>query len=411
MTDDTLLVDNRPEDAEAEAAFGQRIDRHDQVADEQLGAAEHVFVSQEERRGAYAGLDHQIERARGGKDSVVFAGEDEQAGGRMQRAAAHLRPEAATQRQVEVEVAAKERVARAEASLGEEFRQGRLHPGVPGRSVGVKKADEGRLHGEVETAPGLPSPAQIATDAGPHFKDDRSHGAIFGRQLGFPPKDIDSLALSCSMMDIGKSNLPPELLRQAESPTEEQWQILQSHVQEGLNLLEENKVDDEMLRLTIQCHHERYDGSGYPNGLTGNDIPLYARIAGIVDSYDAMISDTPYSQVRSSYSAVQELQAKAGVLYQKELVEQFIQAIGVFPVGVIVEFNTGEVGVVVAQDSTRRLKPKIILLLDSDKKPRSHLVIVDLANQAANDSGTLFWWITKELPNSAYGIDPAKYFL
>ncbi len=236
-------------------------------------------------------------------------------------------------------------------------------------------------------------------------------GAIVGRQLGFPPKDIDSLALSCSMMDIGKSNLPPELLRQAESPTEEQWQILQSHVQEGLNLLEENKVDDEMLRLTIQCHHERYDGSGYPNGLTGNDIPLYARIAGIVDSYDAMISDTPYSQVRSSYSAVQELQAKAGVLYQKELVEQFIQAIGVFPVGVIVEFNTGEVGVVVAQDSTRRLKPKIILLLDSDKKPRSHLVIVDLANQESNDSGTLSWWITKELPNSAYGIDPAKYFL
>ncbi len=236
-------------------------------------------------------------------------------------------------------------------------------------------------------------------------------GAIFGRQLGFPPKDIDSLALSCSMMDIGKTNLPPELLRQAESPTEEQWQKLQSHVQEGLNLLEENKVDDEMLRLTIQSHHERYDGSGYPNGLTGNDIPLYARIAGIVDSYDAMISDTPYSQVRSSYSAVQELQAKAGVLYQKELVEQFIQAIGVFPVGVIVEFNTGEVGVVVAQDSTRRLKPKIILLLDSDKKPRSHLVIVDLANQESNDSGTLSWWITKELPNSAYGIDPAKYFL
>ena len=236
-------------------------------------------------------------------------------------------------------------------------------------------------------------------------------GAIVGRQLGFPPKDIDSLALSCSMMDIGKTNLPPELLRQAESPTEEQWQKLQSHVQEGLNLLEENKVDDEMLRLTIQSHHERYDGSGYPNGLTGNDIPLYARIAGIVDSYDAMISDTPYSQVRSSYSAVQELQAKAGVLYQKELVEQFIQAIGVFPVGVIVEFNTGEVGVVVAQDSTRRLKPKIILLLDSDKKPRSHLVIVDLANQESNDSGTLSWWITKELPNSAYGIDPAKYFL
>ncbi len=236
-------------------------------------------------------------------------------------------------------------------------------------------------------------------------------GAIIGRQLGFPPKDIDSLALSCSLMDIGKTNLPPELLKQAESPTEEQWLKLQGHVQEGLNLLEENKVDDEMLRLTIQSHHERYDGSGYPHGLAGNDIPLYARIAGIVDSYDAMITEKPYAEVRSSYAAVQELQSKAGVLYQKELVEQFIQAIGVFPVGAIVEINTGEVGVVVAQDTNRRLKPKVILLLDSDKKQRSHLVIVDLANQESNDSGTLSWWITKELPNSAYGIDPAKYFL
>ncbi len=212
-------------------------------------------------------------------------------------------------------------------------------------------------------------------------------------------------------MDIGKTNLPPELLQQAESPTEEQWQKLKGHVEEGLKLLEENEVDDENLRRTIQSHHERYDGSGYPNGLEGNDIPLYARIAGIVDSYDAMISDTPYSEVRSSYAAVQELQSKAGVLYQKELVEQFIQAIGVFPVGAIVEMNTGEVGVVVAQDTTRRLKPKIILLLDPEKKPRSHLVIADLAKQEPNDSGTLSWWITKELPNSAYGIDPAKYFL
>jgi HD-GYP domain-containing protein (c-di-GMP phosphodiesterase class II) len=236
-------------------------------------------------------------------------------------------------------------------------------------------------------------------------------GAIFGRQLGFPPKDIDSLALACSLMDIGKVNLPPELLVQAEAPNEEQWKALRGHVEEGVKMLDENGVVHRKVLETIRSHHERFDGSGYPAALAGSDIHLYGRIAGIVDSYDAMISDRPYAQTRSSYAAVQELQAQADVLYQKELVEQFIHAIGVFPVGAIVELNTGEVGVVVSQDSNRRLKPKIILLLEADKKPRSHLVIVDLATQESGASETLSWWITKELPNNAYGIDPAKYFL
>ena len=236
-------------------------------------------------------------------------------------------------------------------------------------------------------------------------------GAILARQLGFPPKDIDSIALACSLLDLGKVKLPPELLVQKEAPSEEQWIVLKSHVEEGLKLLEENGVMNNKVLLAVRSHHERFDGSGYPEGLSENEIPLYARIAAVVDSYDAMISERPYAKTRSSYAAVQEMQQQADVLYQKELVEHFIQAIGVFPVGAIVELNTGEVGVVVAQDVARRLKPKIILLLESDKKPRTHLVVVDLASQDSEENVTLTWWITRELPNNAYGIDPAQYFL
>jgi HD-GYP domain-containing protein (c-di-GMP phosphodiesterase class II) len=236
-------------------------------------------------------------------------------------------------------------------------------------------------------------------------------GAILARQLGFPPKDIDSIALACSLLDIGKLNLPKELLVQEQAPTDEQWLTLKSHVEEGMKLLEDNGVMNNKVLLALQSHHERFDGSGYPAGLDGTEIPLYARMAAIVDSYDAMISERPYAQTRSSYGAVQELQQQADVLYQKELVEHFIHAIGVFPVGAIVELNTGEVGVVVAQHGSRRLKPKIIMLLDAEKQPRSHLVIVDLSTQESGENSTLSWWITKELPNNAFGIDPAKYFL
>lgn len=236
-------------------------------------------------------------------------------------------------------------------------------------------------------------------------------GAILARQLGFPPKDIDQIALACSLIDIGKSSLPVELLAQPEAPSEEQWQVLKSHVERGLQLLEENGVVNRKVVTALETHHERFDGSGYPKGLEANEIPLFGRIAGIVDSYDAMISERPYANARSSYAAVQEMQKQAGVLYQKELVEQFIQAIGVFPVGAIVEFNTGEVGVVVAQDTSKRLKPKVVLILEVDKKPRNQLIIMDLAAQDKGETTTLSWWITRELPKNAYGIDPAKYFL
>jgi HD-GYP domain-containing protein (c-di-GMP phosphodiesterase class II) len=236
-------------------------------------------------------------------------------------------------------------------------------------------------------------------------------GAILARQLGFPPKEIDQIALACSLIDIGKSNLPAELLSQPEPPSDEQWVLLRSHVEKGLALLEENGVVNRKVVMALEAHHERFDGSGYPQGLVGTQIPLFGRIAGIVDSYDAMISERPYAAAFSSYAAVQEMQKQAGVLYQKELVEQFIQAIGVFPVGAIVELNTGEVGVVVGQDANKRLKPKVVLILEADKKPRNQLVIVDLAAQDRSGTETLSWWITRELPKNVYGIDPAKYFL
>lgn len=236
-------------------------------------------------------------------------------------------------------------------------------------------------------------------------------GAVLGRELGLPPQDVNQIAIACSLMDMGKTTLPLELLNSPEQPDEEQWALLQSHVKRGIDLLTENGLNDERVIDAIETHHERFDGSGYPNALSGNKIPAFGRIAGIVDTYDAMISERPYATTRSSYQAIQELQKSADTLFQKELVDYFIKAIGVFPVGAIVELNTGEVGVVISQTMDSRLKPKVMLILEEDKQPRSHLVIIDLSNQQTDSNQPLKWWITKELPANAYGIDPQKYFL
>ena len=237
-------------------------------------------------------------------------------------------------------------------------------------------------------------------------------GAIMGRQIGLPPKDINRLATACSIMDIGKTNLPQVLLQKTTAPSEEEWQTLRNHVEEGASLLEEQGLTDQRILAAVRSHHERHDGSGYPYGLEGNKIPAFGRIAGIIDTYDAMISERPYAEAKSSYQAIQEIHAAANTLFQEELVEFFIKSVGVFPVGSIVELNTGEVGVVIAQSTSHRLKPKLMLILEADKSKRSNLVIIDLAFQQQGDtSKPLQWWITKELPINAYGIDPQQYFL
>ena len=235
--------------------------------------------------------------------------------------------------------------------------------------------------------------------------------AVLARELGLPPEDVNQIAFSCSLMDIGKTTLPLELLNSPEKPTDEQWLLLRDHVKRSTDLLTENGMLDAKVLATIATHHERFDGSGYPEGLAGNKIPTFGRIAGIVDSYDAMITERPYAPARSSYQAIQEIQKNSDKLFQVELVEYFIRAIGVFAVGAIVELNTGEVGVVVAQTLDSRLKPKVMLILEADKQPRKHLVIIDLSHQQSESHQPLLWWITKELAANAYGLDPQKYFL
>ncbi len=235
-------------------------------------------------------------------------------------------------------------------------------------------------------------------------------GAVIGRQLGLPPKDIDLLATTCAVMDIGKTALPADMLATL-TPEEEASEAFQTHVDAGLEILEKQGMLDHRVLSGVRTHHERHDGSGYPQGLAGNKIPVFGRIAGIVDTYDALISERPNVPACSSYQAIQQIHNSADSLFQAELVDYFIKAIGVFPVGSIVELNTGEVGVVVSQSEENRLKPKIMLILDPEKQKRKHLVVIDLSFQQTDTNQPLQWWITKELAVNAYGIDPKEYFL
>jgi len=177
----------------------------------------------------------------------------------------------------------------------------------------------------------------------------------------------------------------------------------------GAELVAKSKnVDFEIIAI-IENHHERMDGSGYPRGMKGAAIPLLARIAGLVDTYDAMITPRPYAAARTSHEATQELLDCKGTLFQESLVEQFVQAIGLFPTGTMVELNTGEVAIVVTQNDTRRLKPEVVVVLNADKEKLDCLKVVDLANQHIAAEGER--WISRELLPGTYGVSSEEYFI
>lgn len=233
--------------------------------------------------------------------------------------------------------------------------------------------------------------------------------AAFGRHVGFPQEILGDMASAGLVLDVGKVRVRAELLARAGALDPGELAEVRDHVALGLELLDRDGTMPRHVRDMIRGHHERVDGSGYPDGAAGNGIPLLARIAGLIDSYDAMTSDRPHSQGMSRHAALQELYRQRGTLYAPEIVEQFLQCMGVYPTGSLVELSSGEVGVVMGQNAARRLRPRVMLLTDPDKALLPSFRPLDLMAQAEGDSDAL--QIVGMLEPGAYGLDPADLFL
>jgi HD-GYP domain-containing protein (c-di-GMP phosphodiesterase class II) len=213
------------------------------------------------------------------------------------------------------------------------------------------------------------------------------------------------------LTDVGKVKIADALLKKPGQLSESEQLQLRAHVQFSLDILATSSEKDHRIFEIVELHHERHDGSGYPHGHAGTAIPLLPRIAGMVDSYDAMISARPYAAARSSFHAMQELSDLRDDKFQGELVEQFMQAVGLFPTGSLVELNTGEVGIVIAQNPSRRLKPKVMVVLNAHKQRCERFDILDLLTMDNPDGRSATVWISKELSPGAFGVDADEFYL
>jgi HD-GYP domain-containing protein (c-di-GMP phosphodiesterase class II) len=231
-------------------------------------------------------------------------------------------------------------------------------------------------------------------------------GLAFARHLGLDQDEIFEVGLGCMLFDVGKTQLPITLLLKPGPLDEAETALERTHVASSLSILRGMDGITPRIMELVKYHHERFDGSGYTQGLKGTGIPLYARIAGLVDTYDALVSFRSYAGERSPHEAIRYLYGLRGTLFQPDVVERFMQLVGAFPTGSVIELNTGAVGVVLAQNQ-QRLRPRVALLLDQDKQRMQSSVVVDMMyDQPWADSGQ--FWIDRCLQNGAYGVDPQQ---
>ena len=239
-----------------------------------------------------------------------------------------------------------------------------------------------------------------------HSVENCAIGIAFGRHMGLEKEGLSALAMGLLLMDVGKARMPKELLHKSEALTTDEFEEMKKHVDYSVEILKRTEgIDENVINIAL-THHERYDGSGYPNGLMGVQIPVYGRMAAIIDSYDAMTTATAYRKALPEHAALQKIYDARDQFFQKELVEQFLQCMGVYPTGSLVELSTGEVGVIMAQNLKQRLKPRVMMLLDNEKEQCEQKRIVDLALQTEDVNGMPLH-ISKGLDQGAYGVDPS----
>ena len=230
---------------------------------------------------------------------------------------------------------------------------------------------------------------------------------VLGRQLGLPKRDLCSLAVGGLLFDIGKLQLDDNILYADRKLTAPEMAAMQGHVEASLEILKTGELTDPDIIDFVAHHHERFDASGYPQGLGGDMIPAFGRIAGLVDCYNAITGSRRYASTRSPAEAINQLYKLKSVHFHKDLIEEFIQAIGVYPVGALVELSSGEVAIVVAQSRTRRLRPMVAVLLDGNKRPSREGGYIKLEKVTHSDDGRKLD-IVKNLEPNAYDIDLAK---
>ncbi|MBI2413576.1 MAG: HD-GYP domain-containing protein [Deltaproteobacteria bacterium] len=216
-----------------------------------------------------------------------------------------------------------------------------------------------------------------------------------GRHMGLSGSALHNLGVGAILHDIGKMLVPETILKKPGALSDAEFREMKRHTELGGDILCRTKdITDESRRITLH-HHEKFDGSGYQDRLSGNDIHLFARIATVADVYDAMTSNRVYQKGMLPEVALKKMYLMRGTHFDPVLVERLIRSLGIYPIGSFVELSTGELAVVRMPNHEHPLQPLVLIFSRKDKTPYEKPVEVDLKGEigrwiiAARDPGPL----------------------
>lgn len=221
------------------------------------------------------------------------------------------------------------------------------------------------LRADADTIPWL-----IATELRVAFLYRRALGsavlmALVGQTLGFGRSTIDELALGGLLLDIGKVSVPVAILAKIQPLTRHERNFVERHVQRGAHLVRAIPAIPESVEDAVLGHHERLDGSGYPRGLHGTQLPLPARLAGIIDTYDAMLQNRRYARAMAPHHAMRAINSVVGRKFDAAIVRGFLRTMGLHPTGSWLQTLDGRLGVVRWQQADAPTRPWVALVSDS----------------------------------------------
>lgn len=211
---------------------------------------------------------------------------------------------------------------------------------------------------------------------------------ITGMRLGYKEKRLKYLTMGALLHDLGKLNVPKEILNKPGSLKDDEFVIMKQHPLMGVEMLKNTPLLPSVL-ATVKDHHERWNGKGYPYGLIGNNIHMDAQIVAVTDVYEALTANRPYRKGLPPYHALEMIIAWSGKDFNPKIVQAFRESLILYPENAIVTLNTREIGVVVAVPLKMPTRPLIRLLFDNNGRFLNREIYVDLMQDLTRFIGLL----------------------
>ena len=205
------------------------------------------------------------------------------------------------------------------------------------------------------------------------------------RTMGFNDLQTRQAGLAGLLHDVGKMMIPTSILDKPGKLTEAEFETMKSHPVEGHRMLLEGSGIGEIALDVCLHHHEKVDGSGYPHGLAGGEISMYARMGAVCDVYDAITSNRPYKNGWEPAESIRKMAEWSKGHFDQRIFEAFVRSVGIYPIGSLVRLESDHLGVVVEQTAQSLLRPILMVFFSIKSNARMPPELLDLSKPACKD--------------------------